>query len=262
MMRKKDIRNAVFVLVIGAFFFAGAVQARDDYVYQQQDAAAEKKQYMVKIEQDRQKCDLAIENTKVLINRSKNRPYQPTLLLRLAELYIEKSRLIYFIRRSENAEDKSGLDRFESNTLKQEAIEIYRQILSHHPDFEECDKVHFYLAHEYRELGELDNMLAQYKEIITGYGESDYVPESHLLLGDYYFNQKQELEPAITEYKAVLDYPDSPAAAIARYKLAWCRINEEDYVGAITLFETAVENGARQHGLDIDTYKRVYVRLE
>ena len=148
------------------------------------------------------------------------------------------------------------------NALKQEAIEIYQQILSHHPDFEGCDKVHFFLAHEYRELGEFDKMLAQYKEIITGFKKSGYVPESHLLRGDYYFNQKQELEPAIAEYKAVLNYPESPAAAIARYKLAWCRINEEDYAGAIKLFEAAVENGARQSSLDIDTYQRVDVRLE
>ncbi len=266
--QEKDIlkmaRINVFVL-LSLFIFAGIVHAKDDYVYQQQDAAAEKRQYVVKIEQDLRKCDLAIENTKVLINRSKNRPYLPTLLLRLAELYIEKSRLIYFIRRGENIEEKSdesGLDQFESNALKQEAIEIYQQILSHHPDFEGCDKVHFFLAHEYRELGELDKMLAQYKEIIMGYKESDYVPESHLLLGDYYFNQTQELEPAIAEYKEVLNYPGSPAAAIARYKLAWCRINKEDYTGAIELFETAVAHGARPDSVDIDTYQRVDVRFE
>jgi tetratricopeptide (TPR) repeat protein len=241
---------------------AGSLTASDEaYVYDQQDAEAQQRQYLVKIEDDLVKCDFAIENTKVLIGRSKNRPYQPTLLMRLAELYIEKSRLIYYLRRSE-AQDASGLDQFEANMLKQEAIEVYQQILTHHPDFEECDKVHFFLAHEYRELADLDKMLDEYNEIISAYPDSDYVPESHLLMGDYYFNQKEDLEGSIAQYEAVLRYPDSPSAAIARYKLAWCRINEEDHKGAMALFEEAVKGASATQDMDIDTYQRVDIRLE
>jgi tetratricopeptide (TPR) repeat protein len=249
-------------MLIGSAFAVTLEAAEESYVYEEQDAEAERELYLTKIEQDKDKCDLAIQNTKMLISRSKNRPYQPTLLLRLAELYIEKSRLVYYLRRSAGQQNAGGLDEFETNMLKQEAIEIYQQILSHHPDFEACDKVHFFLAHEYRELGELENMLAEYREIINNFKGSNYVPESHLLMGDYYFNQKQDLDGAITEYKAVLDYPESSSAAVARYKLAWCRINEEDYKGAIALFEEAVRGGSAQETDDIDTYQRVDVRLE
>ena len=232
-----------------------------EYSYEQKDPEHERTQYLVRIKTDLEKCDLAIENTRVLIARSVNRPYQPTLLLRLAELYIEKSRLAYFLRRGSHDGEESELDHFEANMLKQEAIEIYQQILSHHPDFEGCDKVRFFLAHEYRELGDLDGMLAQYKMLISRYPDSGYVPEARLLIGDYQFNQKQNLDAAIAEYTKVLDYPDSPASAIARYKLAWCRINEEDFAGALVLFEAAISGDAGRP-VDIDTYRRVDVRLE
>jgi len=198
----------------------------------------------------------------VLIGRSKNRPYLPELRLRLAELYIEKSRLSYFIRKSKHAEDKSALDQFESNMLKQQAIEIYERILTHHPDYEGCDKVHFFLAHEFRELGQMDKMLIHYKKIISKFKTSAYVPEAHLLLGDYYFNQKQQLDLATREYKTVLQYPKSPAVAIARYKLAWCQINNEDYAAAIKLFEASVTSAMAKKKIDIDTYRRVDVRQE
>ena len=271
-MMKKQKKYGTFKgwtasLLLLAWLVTSAAQAAVPYTYEQRDTAEEKKRYLVKIEQDRDKCDLAIKNTKVLIGRSKNRPYLPELLLRLAELTIEKSRLSYFIRKSKHAEDggaqkSSALDQFESNMLKQQAIEIYKRILTHHPDYEACDKVHFFLAHEYRELGQMEKMLIHYKEIISKFKKSAYVPEAHLLLGDYYFNQKQQLELATREYETVLKYPKSPAVAIARYKLAWCQINNEDYAAAIKLFEASVTSAMARKKIDIDTYRRVDVRQE
>lgn len=259
---KRIVIGTAAMFLLGSFSSGLPAATEETYEYEQQDAEAQQQQYLAKIEEDLKKCDLAIESTKVLIGRSKNRPYHPTLLMRLAELYIEKSRLAYYLRRSTQAEDKSGLDQFEANMLKQDAIETYQQILTHHPDFGECDKVHFFLAHEYREMGDYEKMLEEYREIIESYKDSDYVPESHLLMGDYYFNQKQDLDASIARYKAVLQYPESSSASIARYKLAWCRINEEDYKGAIKLFEEAVKGGSPQENMDIDTYQRVDVRLE
>ena len=261
MIRRRYINWCIGAL-LSVIWSVATVHAAALYTYEKKNTVEEKKRYMVKIGQDLEKCDLAIKNTKHLIGRSRNRPYLPELLLRLAELHIEKSRLSYFIRKSRYAEDISALDQFESNMLKQQAIEIYQRILARHPDFGACDKVHFFLAHEFRELGQMEKMLAHYKEIISKYRGSVYVPEAHLLLGDYYFNQKQQLDLAKREYGAVLQYPGSPAVAIARYKLAWCQINQEDYAAAIKLFETSVTSTETQKKIDIDTYRRVDIRLE
>ena len=190
-------------------------------VYETKDEAEEKKRYVIKMEQDIEKCEMAIVNTKTLIARSKNRPYLSEIYLRLAELYIEKSRLVYFLRRSQQEEKgERALDQYESNMLKQQAIEVYKRILTEHPDFEYIDKVRFFMAHEYRELGQIKEMLQEYERIINQYPNSQYAPEAHLLLGDYYFTHKQDVDQSRFHYEAVLKYPQIPAVAAARYKLA------------------------------------------
>jgi tetratricopeptide (TPR) repeat protein len=259
------IRLLVSLLALASSAYAASDADNDEqkYVYEQKNEAEEKKRYIIKLQQDRDKCDLAVINTKTLISRSKNRSYLPELYLRLAELHIEKSRIVYFIRKSEQTEaSERALDQYESNMLKQQAIEIYQRILSQHPDFEFIDKVHFFMAHEYRELGQIDEMIKRYQVIIKDYPQSEYAPESHLLLGDYYFSQKQDVDASKAHYEAVLKYSESPAASAAKYKLAWCRINQVDYRGALDLFEESVASPQTKKELDIDTYRRVDVRLE
>jgi len=263
---KRGISHTIKLAVIMLLLF-GTTRgswADEQYVYEKRDEVEEKKQYVIQLERDKQKCDLAILNTKTLISRSKNKPYLPELYLRLAELYIEKSRTVYFLRKSnlEAGEAERALDQYEANTLKQRALEIYQRILSDFPDFPDCDKIVFFMAHEYRELGKIDEMLKQYHTIVTKYPDSTFAPESHLLLGDYYFSQKQDVEKSTAEYQAVLKYPDSPAVAAARYKLAWCRINVVDFKGALKLFEESVRSGIAKEEMNIDTYRRVDVRLE
>ncbi len=246
---------------------AGTLRAAppDDqtYVYEQKNEAEEKRRYLVKLNQDKEKCDLAIINTKTLIARSKNRPYLPEIYLRLAELYIEKSRIAYFLRKSNQADGgEQALDQYESNMLKQQAIEIYQRLLNQYADFAYIDKVHFFMAHEYRELGQIDEMIKHYQVIIAKYPQSDYAPEAHLLLGDYFFSQKQDVDQSTHHYEQVLKYPQSPATGAAKYKLAWCRINLVDYKGALVLFEESVMSPQAKKDLNIDTYRRVDVRLE
>lgn len=232
------------------------------YEYEEKDQEAEQKKYLIRLQQDKKKVELAVRNTKVLIDRSRNKPYLPELYLRLAELYIEKSRIVYFIRKTTHkGAGKSSLDQLEANMLKNQAIEIYKRILDNYPDFEYRDKVHFFMAHEFRELGKTDDMILHYKKIIKNHPQSAYVPESYLLLGDYFIG-KQDVDTAKRQYESVLKYSNSPAIAIARYKLAWCFINKADYKNAIFLFEKAVESAVTPKDIDIDTYKRVDVRLE
>ncbi len=230
--------------------------------YKTADREEEQKQFLTKLIQDNKKVDLAIENTKVLIDRSLSKPYVPELYMRLAELYIEKSRIVYFIRKGKVKGSKgSSLDKFEYEMLKNRAVEIYQRILDHYPDFEERDKAYFFMAHEFRELGSIDEMVKSYRVLIKDFPESEYIPEAYLLLGDYFF-AKQELELSTQHYEKVLEYPQSPAVAIARYKLAWCYINAVDYEKAIKLFEKAVKGHVPEKDLDVDTYKHVDVRLE
>ena len=263
-MRTKYLNQCILLAFMLLLLGVDTLQAAQPaFVYEEKNAVEEKKRYLIKLEQDKRKCDLAIINTKTLIARSKNRPYLPELQIRLAELYIEKSRVAYFLRANqEEADQEHALKQYEANMLKQQAIEIYQRILSDFPDFRDRDKVLFFMAHEFNELGQVKEMVDQYTLLIKTYPQSIYTPEAHLLLGDYYFNQKQDIEQSKDHYEAVLNFPDSPAAAAARYKLAWCRINLVDYAGALKLFEESVLSPMAAKELDIDTYRRVDVRLE
>lgn len=265
MIQECFVRRVVSVCLVFSFlvpFFAGVCAGFEDYGYKKKDKVEEERQFIARLKEDKRKVEIAIASTKALIDKSMTKPYLPELYLRLAELYIEKSRIVYFIRKTEAPSAVKSLDYLESNALKNQAIEIYQRILGNFPDFEDRDKVHFFMAHEYRELGQIDEMVRQYRAIITKYKESHYVPESYLLLGDYFFNAKQDLEMARRHYKAVLNYPRSSAIAVARYKLAWCHINKAEFKDAIKLLEECVTSTDVEK-LDVDTYKKkVDIKLE
>jgi cellulose synthase operon protein C len=257
-------KSNVMLFAASALFlicYWGTASGEENLGFQKQSKEEEHRKYVERLSQDMGKVEKAIATTRVLIDQSSNRPYLPELYLRLAELYIEKSRIVYFIRKDITKVSESSLENLESNSLKNQAIEIYQRILNNFPDFPDRDKVHFFMAHEYRELGLFDNMIVQYREIIKKYKDSGYVPEAYLLLGDYFIN-KEDLDMAKRHYHAVLNYPESQAVGIARYKLAWCHINKAEYLEAIKLFEEAVAHTGSGKNLDVDTYKRVDIRLE
>ncbi|MCU0576047.1 MAG: tetratricopeptide repeat protein [Desulfobacterota bacterium] len=233
----------------------------DEYGYEKKDKQVEQAKYLAKLSEDNRKVELAILNTKALIHKARNKPYLPELYLRLAELYIEQSRIVYYVRRTEKGDAASAFDQMEANALKNQALEIYLRILNDFPDFEARDKVHFFMAHEYRELNQIDEMVVQYRTIITKYPSSPYVPESYLLLGDYFIS-KQDLDTAKKHYEAILKFPDCTAISIARYKLGWCYINELQFREAIRLFEDVVQGSGKGKELEIDTYKRVDIKQE
>src|SRR6185295_11210977 len=71
-----------------------------------------------------------------------------------------------------------------------------------------------------------------------------YRNESLPVVGDYYFD-RGELQNSEKYYKRIIQSPESISHGMARYKLAWVRINEEDMKGALKLFEDTI-NGINQ----------------
>lgn len=241
---------------------SGTQVGNEFFGLQNNSEAEEQRRLHLKFSNDKKKINLAIANTKKLIEQSQERAYLPELYLRLSELYIEKSRIVYFLRKTESDAVKgTKLSSIEANTLKIQAIEVYKRIISHYPNYKYLDKVHFFMAHEFRELNRIPEMVAQYRTLIKNYKNSEYVPESLLLLGDYFMNEAQ-LDLAKRQYEAVLKYPKSSAVDIARYKLAWVHINKKDFGPAIKLLEESVTGASAGFKLDVDTYNRVDIRLE
>ena len=255
--------SAILMLILLplALIATGPTAVAREYEYQQKDKAEERKRSIQRLERDKRRVTMAIQTTNTLIDRSRHRPYLPELYLRLAELHIEQSRIVYLLRKNQHTGKETALDQLESNSLKKRAIEIYQRILNHFPEFPERDKVYFFMAHEFGELGQLEDMVKQYRTLIAKHKDSQYAPEAYLLLGDYFFS-RQNLPHAQKHYLAVIDYPKSSASIIARYKLGWCWINNADYPRALKLFEEAVFHSSGDQEVNIDTYRHVNVRLE
>ncbi len=155
-----------------------------------------------RLKRDIVKVDKSIAVTKDLINRSKGERYLPDLYFRLSELYIEKSRLVYFrVLEEAGADDKSAVVAPEARLLKDQAIAVYRRILSEFPDYIDNDKITFFIAHEYRELGNFTEMVKTYQELVKKYPKSNFRFESWLILGDYAFD-KGDVDEAMSNYRS------------------------------------------------------------
>lgn len=255
---RRGVRFAGITALLIGFVWTGAALA--DASSQQKEAGRER--LLIQLSRDMESVEGAVQSTRELIQQSMHRPYLPDLYLRLAELYIEKSRILYHLKRLEDPEAPKSVIVLEANLLKTKAIDLYDKILKDFPDYAHRDKVLFFMAHEYRELGRFDKMLSCYTTITTRYPKSPYRLESYLLIGDYHFDN-MDLSRAEKAYRTILDAPESPVHGMARYKMAWCHINRNEHVEAFALLENLVSNfHSGELKTEIDSYKKINLRRE
>ncbi len=201
--------------------------------------AKEREELITKLKRDIFKVDRSIGETEKLISKSRNAPYLPDLQFRLAELYVEKSRYVYYLQAEQRPEGASGaLVSPETRLMKNKAVQLYVRLLREYPDFHDGDKVTFYLAHEQRELGTFDEMLKTLGDLIRKYPTSPLRLESEQIIGDYFFD-KSDLVEAEKHYTAILAQPPSPVHDLARYKMGWIRVNQAKHAEAVVFFEAA-----------------------
>lgn len=221
--------------------------------------AKEREELITKLKRDIFKVDRAIGETERLIAKSRNAPYLPDLQFRLAELYVEKSRYVYYLQAESRPEGASGaIVSPETRLLKNKAVQMYFRLLREYPDFHDGDKVTFYLAHEQRELGNFDEMLKTLADLIRKYPSSPLRLESEQILGDHYFD-KADLVEAEKHYAAILAQPPSPVHDLARYKMGWIRVNQAKHAEAVTFFEAAA---ASEPLPGVDAKKALNVKRE
>ncbi len=205
-------------------------------------ASEQREELIQKLRRDIAKVAHSVEVTKELIARSRGAPFLPDIYLRLAELYVEQARYEFYLVHEERGESSKGSAVAPTaKLLKEKAVETYQRILADFPDYEDNDKVLFFIGHEFRELGQYERMIAQYEKLVTKYPKSPLVLDAYLVLGDYRFD-KQDLVGAKRYYQKILDSPNSSAHDMAHFKMAWVYLNEVDYKEALRHFEAAVKS--------------------
>ncbi|MCP3103625.1 tetratricopeptide repeat protein [Myxococcus sp. K15C18031901] len=212
--------------------------------------AKEREELITKLKRDIFKVDRAIGETEKLISKSRNAPYLPDLQFRLAELFVEKSRYVYYLQAESRPEGATGaIVSPETRLMKQKAVQLYYRLLREFPDFKDSDQVTFYLAHEQRELGQFDEMLKTLGDLTRKYAHSPLRLEAEQILGDHFFD-KADLVEAEKHYQAILEAPPSPVHDLARYKMGWIRVNQAKHAEAVTFFEAAAAS-APLPGVDV-----------
>ena len=186
------------------------------------------------------------------------------LVFRLAEIYWAKSKFIYQteFKTFDDAYQKwvdngrSGKEptlakyTAESEAYKKQALQNYGIILDKFPDYPRLDEVLYIMAFNQYEAGKTKDAIANYSQLIRQYPKSEYVSDSYLALGEHYF-KANDLTKATKAYSKAYDkgLEDKRRSVYnyARYKLAWCDFNAQEFDKALTKFKAVVaeENKAR-----------------
>jgi tetratricopeptide (TPR) repeat protein len=240
--------------LIAMLFLSAAAAAQKDPV-----ASPRKQAAIKKLKEDIYKVDRSIEQTEVLISRSRTAPYLPDLRFRLCELYVEKSRYLYFLQAEQRPESEKGaLVSPETRLLKEKAVSMYDRLLREFPDYKDADKVRFYMAHEQRELGLFTEMVKSLGQLVAKHEDSPLRLEAEQIIGDHFFD-KADLEEAERHYMVILKAPESPVHDLARYKMGWVRVNQTKHKEAVEFFEAAASSPPPQ---GVDAQKALNVKRE
>jgi cellulose synthase operon protein C len=240
------LSGALAVCVVGGAALAqnsseGQKLGADVSVRSGKSKADQQAEAVAQLKSDIAKTDRAVALTELQIARSRSAPYAPELQFRLAELFVEKSRYIYLLQQWESggpAAQGSSQVAPEVRLTKQKALQTYDRILRDTPDWPGCDRVRFYMAHEYRELGDFEKMIQFEEELVAKHPQSPLAAEALLIIGDHWFGAR-DLVKAEDAYQRVLAGPPTPVRDLAAFKMGWVRFNQAKHADAVKFFEQA-----------------------
>jgi tetratricopeptide (TPR) repeat protein len=212
------------------------------------------------LKSDLDKIERSIEATKLKMRTIKDAKFLPDLYFVLAELHVDKSRYMYTIKVIENKGTPiEELDFVNEKRPKLQAIDIYQTILDKFPRLKDRDRALFLMAHEHRELGQLEEMIRIYQKLTQRYPQSPFWPESQLIIAGYFFENKKDIPYAVQLYKKLLRRRVGPFTPIAQYKLGWCYINLDKWKEALLSFEAVL---TQSKGVDLSKLPEIYRKTD
>jgi TolA-binding protein len=227
------------------------------------------------------KRDEQIKEIKDLLAKMKPEdPRRGELVFRLAEIYWAKSKFIYqkeyksfdeaYQRWVDNGrggkEPQLGGFTAESDAYKKQALQNYSIILDKFPDYPRLDEVLYIMAFNQYEAGKTKDAVDNYSQLIRQYPKSEYVSDSYLALGEHYF-KANDLTKATKAYQKAYDkgVEDKRRSVYnyARYKLAWCDYNAQEFSKALDKFKAVVaEENKSKDSSDEGKAKGVQLKRE
>ena len=207
----------------------------------------------------------AIDRLKALIGDlpSDSGDRKAEMLLRLADLYFEEGKAWYFAeivdyqkRYDECFNDADCVDEIDQRVVEDhttsykwysDSVRLYEAILRGYPRFAKADQATFYLGMTQQEMKQRKEAVNSFKRLVKLYPTSQYVPDAFVMIGEYYFDDNKAF-PALQAYLQATNYKDSGRYAYAKYKLAWCYYNVEEYDNAIETMKEVVAFSSENTG--------------
>lgn len=203
---------------------------------------------------------------KILAENQVRGEQKAEMLLRLAELYFEEGRDDYLVEMKKYADafdkchntpgcnpDDLKPDHTESERWQRKAIALYKEILQSYPQYQRADEATYYLASALEDMGEKDmnvdkqkaeqemeEAVREFTRLVRTYPQSPFVPDAYVMIGEYWFNNKNNAYKALVAYQHAARYKDTDKYSFAMYKLAWCYYNVGEYGKAIDTMKTVV----------------------
>lgn len=204
--------------------------------------------------------DQGIRQLYKLTRQFKRSSKRGELWLRLAELYVEKARLIEYrlqqkydeqlkAYHSKQVKRTPKLDLSASQDYNKKAIQLYEWFLRDFPKDEKVPQALFFLGYNYFELGQTQKGEKYYQRLTKEYPKSPYVDESNFALGEYFF-ENQKWGPALGHYLKVAKNRRARLFSFALYKAAWCQYKVGQLKPALNSLELVVKAGRQAKGKD------------
>ncbi len=194
------------------------------------------------------KLEKIINQHESLLKKYPNGEFAPTIMFQLAELYEQKSTLVF---QKQMDEYEKELDKFDKGEIAKEpmmprismkeTLDYCYQLREKFPTLDFQDKILYKIAMSYLKEGNPQKANIFFQEIIDKYPNSAINLESHFRIGEYYFD-KRDYKKAIANYSNLLGKWDNSYFDMALYKLGWSYYNVNDYTNSISTFLYLIED--------------------
>ena len=202
--------------------------------------------------------DEGIRQLYKLTQQFKNSKRRGELWLRLAELYVEKSRLVEFRiqQKYDNQihEFQAGktkirpkLDLAGAQEYNKRAVQLYEWFIRDFPNDPKVDQALFFLGYNFFELDKPEVGKGFYQKLTREHPDSPYIEESNFALGEYYFDREQ-WNDALKHYRAVAANKRARLYSFALYKTAWCEYKTGKVKEALASLEHVIKAGRQAKG--------------
>ncbi|RJO68933.1 MAG: hypothetical protein C4523_06580 [Myxococcales bacterium] len=195
-----------------------------------------------------QKIDESIQKLFLILEKFQ----EPGTLRRLAEFYWKKAhrlnldlmqehqkKMDVWYQAGQQGEPPKEPDAEVWFKYNRKAVEICIIIMEKFPKFQGMDEVYFFMGYNLTEIGKDAEAVEYYKKLVREFPASQYVPDSWMAIGDYYFSHNNVYD-ALPAYEEVLKFENSKVFGYAKYKIGWCYFNLGKYRDSIETFKEVV----------------------